>query len=304
MKKLLTALIALMLVVGMTGCKSVADKNFFGLVKGVVIGDDYEAAGRMVGNAGYMAYVVMRGDPKYDKYTSKAEEIYALLDNAEGFDTASVNKIFLEVMQAGLTAKYGFVKAALITDGIRIGGVIADRLFLKNVSTADANLYLKGIKEGIDEARAGTPLEALDQAAAERAAKLAEKENKKNAKYITCTEGVCEYDFSKMRGTSKQLALANELKNDGWLDYSEQPTETVLVTKADNVEHFIERTTVMKKFKVKTLRVWITYVKVNAATHKLVDIKFVLLEDDGTQIDVDCVGCVSDIELLDNPDYE
>lgn len=302
MKKIIILIMAaIVAITAFTGCTSTG-KNFFGIVKGVVIGDDYEAAGRMVGEAGYMAYVVMKGDPKYDKYTAKAEEIYAALDNAEGFDTASVNQIFLEVMQAALTAKYGYVKAVLITDGIRIGGVIADRLIVQKVSSADATLYVKGIKEGIDNARAGTPVEALDQAAAERAAKLAKDEARKNAKYITCKEGVCEYDFSKMRSTAKQLALAKELKDDGWLDYTEQTSAEVLVTKADNVEHFIDRTTVMKKFKVQTLRVWITYIKVDAAAHKLVDIKFALLDYDDTLIDVDCVSCVTDIELLDAED--
>ena len=121
MKKLFNVLlIAVMSALVLTGCTSTG-KNFFGLVKGVVIGDDYEAAGRMVGEAGYMAYIVMKGDPKYDKYTAKMEEVYAALDAAGDFDTGSLNQTILEVARVALTAKYGYVYGTLITDGIRVG---------------------------------------------------------------------------------------------------------------------------------------------------------------------------------------
>ena len=304
MKKILSVLFALSLTVVMTGCSSTGNKGFFGVVKNVLIGDDYEEAGRMVGKAGYTAYVIMKGDPKYDKYTKKAEEIYTALDNAENFDEASVNQIFLEVLRAALQTRYGYLEAEGITMGVRIGGAIADRMIVKNVSSADAKLYLKGIKEGIDEARAETPQEFLDEAAAKAAEKAAEKENKKKAKYITCTEGQCDYDFSKMRETSKQLALAKELKNDDWLDYTEQKTEDMRATKAENVEHFITRTLNMKKFKIKTLKVWIGKVKVDSATHKLVSIQFLWEDFDGQISETNCVACEADLELLELEDAE
>lgn len=310
MKKVFTLMIALVLVVGMTGCTSTG-KNFFGIVKGVVIGDDYEAAGRMVGEAGYMAYVVMKGDPKYDKYTQKAEEIYAALDNAETFDTASMNQVILDIARAALTARYGFVKAKFITDGIRVGGVIADRLILKKVSAEDANLYVKGLKEGIDNARANTPASALDAAAAQAAAKAAKEKAKKEAeaagkeykeeapapKIIKCKKGdVCEYNFTN-RSLTTQLTIAEDLRDFGFLDPNEpQPSEGH--SKYKNVIDFISRCETMQKFGVKTLHLWISYVKVNA-DNKLEAITFSEQLDSGQIIETKCVSCTPDYELLE-----
>lgn len=302
MKKILSLFVALVLVVGMTGCTNTG-KSFFGVVKNVVIGDDYEAAGRMVGNAGYMAYVIMKGDPKYDKYTAKAEEIYAALDNAESFDTATVNQVFLEILQAALTARYGYFKAVAITNGVRIGGVVADRLILKNVSATDANLYVKGLKEGIDEARADTPIEALDAAAASYKEKAEKAKNEASAKYIVCEAGKpCDLDFSKMRSTAKQLVLANEImagvKEGKYLDPAEQRDAELNPTKYENLVDFIERTTNMKKFKVKKLRCWIGKVHVTAEG-KMDVLEFLWEDEEGNILVCKCTGCVGDYELLD-----
>lgn len=308
-----TLFLAIIVIIAMTGCTSTG-KNFFGVVKGVVVGDDYEAAGRMVGEAGYMAYVIMKGDPKYDKYTQKAEEIYAALDNAEGFDTASMNQVILEVMQAALTARYGYVKATLITNGVRIGGVIADRLILKDVSAADATLYAKGLKEGIDEARANTPQSALDEAAAKAAAKAAKEKAKKEAeaagkeykeetaeeaapKYIKCKKGdVCEYDFTN-RSLETQLAIAKDLRDFKFID-PDEPEPKEGHTKYKNVLDFIARCENLQKFGVKTLCLWISHVKINA-DNKLEAITFLEQLDNGTTRETNCVSCTMDYELLD-----
>lgn len=334
MKKIALILIACFLsLVCFTGCTSVG-KNFFGIVKGVVIQDDYEAAGRMVGEAGYMAYVIMKGDPKYDKYTAKAEEIYAALDNAEGFDTTSMNQVILEIMQAALTAKYGYVKATLITDGIRIGGVIADRLILKDVSAADATLYVKGLKEGIDEARGKTPAIALDEAEAKRQEKLAKEKAKQEGKekekeeqekdewakpvYITCAPvKTCTFTFSN-RTMDVQYRIAKELDVFGFLDPNEQPTEEKPVTKYKNVQDFIKRCELLQKYSVQKVNVWISYVKVSCDWEKdengndkldkegnkiakcvLEEIKFLWEDDYGNVLESTCVGCQMFTELDD-----
>lgn len=310
MKKVFTLMIALTLVVGMTGCTSTG-KNFFGIVKDVVIGDDYEAAGRMVGEAGYMAYVIMKGDPKYDKYTQKAEEIYAALDNAETFDTASMNQVILDIARAALTARYGYVKATLITDGIRVGGVIADRLILRKVSSEDANLYVKGLKEGIDNARANTPASALDAAAAQAAAKAAKEKAKKEAeaagkeykeeapapKIIKCKKGdVCEYKITN-KSLDYQMTVAKDLRDFGFLDPNEPDPEGGH-SKYKNVKDFISRCETLQKFGVKTMRLWISYVKINA-DNKLEAITFLVQLDSGEIIETTCVSCTVDYEMLD-----
>lgn len=335
--KLFRVVLAVVLVTTMvtmfTGCTS-AGKNFFGIVKGVVIGDDYEAAGRMVGEAGYMAYIVMKGDPKYDKYTTKMEEIYAALDAAGDFDTASMNQTILEVARVALTAKYGFVYGTLITDGIRVGGVIADRLILKNVSATDATLYAKGLKEGIDDARAKTPLSALDEAEKARQEKIAKEKAKQEAKekgeeyveedpwakakYITCKPvNKCHYKFNN-RATDVQLRIAQELEKFGFIDPNEEAPDEYTCTKYKNVITFIERCQRMQKFNIKKVAVWISDVKVDCdwkkdeagnfvldengekiADCKLTSITFLVQDWNGETYETDCVGCVVDIELED-----
>lgn len=314
-----------------TGCTSTG-KSFFGIIKGVVTPDDYEAAGRMVGEAAYMGYVIMKGDPKYDKYTQKAEEIYTALDNAESFDTASVNQVALEILQASLTVRYGFVKAKLITDGVRVGGVIADRLIMKNISAADATLYAKGLKEGIDEARAKTPASALDEAAAQARAKAEKEKAKKEAeasgkevveedewakpRYITCAPvKTCSYKFND-RTLAVQKRIAQELDKFGFLDKTEQPADEYTVPKYKNVEDLITRCEDLEKFGVKKLNVWISDVKVDCkwktdddgkevldengnkiADCKLVAIRFLYQDFDGSIKEANCVGCVMYTEL-------
>ena len=92
------------------GCTSVTP--MLGNVTQVIVGDDYEAAGKAVGEAGYTAYVILKGNPKYDKYTKKCEELYAALDAADSdVKIGTVNTVAMEVMNAALTVKYGYAKA-------------------------------------------------------------------------------------------------------------------------------------------------------------------------------------------------
>lgn len=334
MKKLITLFLVLTMLVGVTGCRNMGGKSFFGTLKGVVIGDDYEAAGKMVGEAGYMAYVIMKGDPKYDKYTAKMEEIYKLVDESGTFDTASINQTILDVARVALSAKYGYVYGTLITDGIRVGGVIADRLVMKNVSAADATLYAKGIKEGVDEARAKTPASALDEAAAkakEKAEKAKAKAEGKEAEleakkkdewakpvYITCKPvKVCTYKFTN-RSLSVQKRIAQELDKFGFLDPNEEPADEYSMTKYQNVKDFIERCERLEKFNVKKVNVWISYVRVNCVWKKDADGKEILDEKGnkiadckleaitflwedayGNVMETDCVRCMDDTELDD-----
>lgn len=321
------------LPVFMTGCTTTGN-NFFGTLKGVVIGDDYEAAGKMVGEAGYMAYVIMKGNPKYDKYTSKMEEVYKTLDEAGLIDTVSINQTILEVAQVALSAKYGYVYGTLITDGIRVGGVVADRMIMKNVSAESAKLYAKGILEGVNEARAKTPASALDAAEAQRQEKLekekakaenkeAELEQKKKDEwakpiYITCKPvKICPYKFSN-RKLSVQKRIAQELDKFGFLDPNEEPADEYSITKYKNVKDFIARCERLEKFNVKKVNVWISYVRVNCkwkvdengkeildekgnkiADCKLEAITFLWEDSNGNIMETDCVSCMDDTELDD-----
>ena len=199
-----TLLVMLALIVSSclwTGCSTTGKTSLLGSVKQVIVGDDYEAAGRAVGEAGYMAYVILKGDKKYDKYTAKCEELYAALDNAESetVKLGTINQVALEVMQSALTAKYGYAKASLITTGVRIGGAVADRIIAKRVDAVAAEQFLKGFKQGVDIAIARTPADALIPV---------EKEPKEKA--FECPNGNCSIVVGT-RNCKVQKAIAKQL---------------------------------------------------------------------------------------------
>lgn len=294
MKKLfilLTACMTLMLIT--TGCAEVS-KGFFGTVGKVVLPDDYEVAGQMTGEAAYAAYVIMKGDPKYDKYTTKMEEIYKALEAGEqdSFTMGDLNNTFLEVMRVAMTAKYGYVKGALITDGIRIGGVIADRIVSKKVDTVNAELYFKGMKEGIDKAIANTPAEAFAEF---------QKPTEEDKRIIKCPDGNCKGDLSTSKKVAFQAQAAQELLDSGWVDPNEVVPEDEHNT-YKNLQDLVERCKILKKFGIKKTVLYMG--KYEIKDNKLVSLEFWFQEDDGELFKVTCVGCMTIPELLDVPDAE
>ena len=278
-----TLLVMLALIVSSclwTGCSTTGKTSLLGSIKQVIVGDDYEAAGRAVGEAGYMAYVILKGDKKYEKYTAKCEELYAALDNAESetVKLGTLNQVALEVMQAALTAKYGYAKASLITTGVRIGGAVADRIIAKKVDTVAADLFINGFKEGIDEARgAAIPTTPTDTASLPN--------------YITCKKGSkCMFTFTN-RFTAVQLAIAKELDDYGFLDKSAVRKDPYVPTDAENVVDFIGLCEKMLELGVDKMKVWIAEVRINE-DGKLESIKFLYEDFDGEIKETNCATCV------------
>ena len=121
---------------------------------------DYKAAGEAVGEAGYYAYSFLKQDKKYERYTDRCEQIYDALEKAhEGnpsasIDVAAVNDAALQILQVVLTAKYGPTQAALITAGARLGVGFAYNLVKQKIPENKLNLYLEGVYEGIQTAKA------------------------------------------------------------------------------------------------------------------------------------------------------
>ena len=278
-----TLLVMLALIVSSclwTGCSTTGKTSLLGSIKQVIVGDDYEAAGRAVGEASYMASVILKGDKKYDKYTTKCEELYAALDNAESetVKLGTLNQVALEVMQAALTAKYGYAKASLITTGVRIGGAVADRIIAKKVDTVAADLFINGFKEGIDEARgAAIPTTPTDTASLPN--------------YITCKKGSkCMFTFTN-RFTAVQLAIAKELDDYGFLDKSAVRKDPYVPTDAENVVDFIGLCEKMLELGVDKMKVWIAEVRINE-DGKLESIKFLYEDFDGEIKETNCATCV------------
>lgn len=277
-----TLLVMLALIVSSclwTGCSTTGKTSLLGSVKQVIVGDDYEAAGRAVSEASYMAYVILKGDKKYEKYTAKCEELYAALDNAESetVKLGTVNQVALEVMQAALTAKYGYAKASLITTGVRIGGAVADRIIAKKVDTVAADLFIKGFKEGIDEARgAAITTTPTDTASLPN--------------YITCKKGnKCMFTFTN-RSTAVQLAIAKELDDYGFLDKSAVREDPYVPTDAENVLELIAKNEKLLELGIDKCNIWISEVRINE-DGKLESIKFLYEDSNGDINAINCVGC-------------
>lgn len=287
MKKfaLLFIMAALAATLVFTGCASKSGgKSMLGTVKEVIIGDDYEAAGETLGDVSVTAYTILKGNPKYDKYTGKMEKLWEALNKADGGVTAgNVNELALEVAQVALTAKYGYPYSKAITTGIRIGGAIADRIIANKVDDVAAEQFLKGFKAGVDKALADLPPDAFTPV------EEAEK------KPFECPDGNCTVKITN-RKVSHQMAVAQELIDGNYADKTEVAPEGD-VSKYDNITHFIERCKILQKYKVKKTDLYIKEFTIEGGVLKTISFKMIL--DDGAEFDVTCVGCMDIPEIVE-----
>ena len=279
-----------------TGCASNGNSGLLGTVKQVIVGDDYEAAGKVVGEAGYDAYVILKGNPKYDKYTKKCEEIYAALDAQDAeLKIGTINTVAMEVMNAALTVKYGYAKAQLITTGVRIGGAVADRIIAKRVDAVAADQFLKGFKQGVDLAIARTPADALIPI---------EKEPKEKA--FECPNGNCSIVVGT-RNCKVQKAVAKQLIDEKYVDKDEKRVEELKHTPYENCKELIARIKNLRKFGVEETACYIHHFVIKEG--KLAEIEFRMYsgEEYGETI-IYCVECCMTPELdflvLDASDAE
>lgn len=265
-----------------TGCANTGKQSLLGSVKQVIVGEDYEAAGKVAGEAGYMAYVILKGDKKYEKYTTKCEELYAALDNAESetVKLGTINTVALEVMEVALTAKEGYAKAKLITTGVRIGGAVADRIIAKKVDTVAADKFIRGFKEGLDLAMAKTPADALIPA-----------EEEQKVKVFDCPDGNCTITAGS-RDVKFQQRMAQQIIDDGYADKNEVVKEGH--NAYTNCKDLITRCKTLRKFNVAETHCYIHHFTVENG--KLKNIEFRMILDEG-EIVTNCVTCESYPEL-------
>ena len=299
MKKALLFIMAFVIAIAaFTGC-TFTGKSLLGSVKEVIVGDDYYAAGQAVGDMGVAAYTILKGNPKYDKYTTKMEDLWDALKKADGGVTAgNVNTLALEVAQAALTAKYGYAKASLITTGIRIGGAVADRIIAKKVDEVAAEQFLKGFKDGADAALAALPPDAFTPV------------EKVEEKAFECDGGNCDIILTD-RSVKYQRAVAEQLIDEKWVKKTDKPREGMAESDYNNVYDFIERCKILKKFGVKTTALYISRFKCKTVkgtdgkdVKSLENIEFkILITDEETgevkEFDVTCVGCQDIPEIVE-----
>ena len=274
---------ALLVVVSLTsiGCKTAGGPSLLGTVKNVLIGDDYEAAGKTFGEASYMGYLILEGNPKYKEYTDKCKELYKALDNAESetVKLGTVNTVAMEVMEVALTAEYGYVKARLITSAVRIGGAVADRIIARRVDTVAADKFINGFKEGLDLAIAKTPADALVEP--------------EKPKAFDCKDGNCTVVVGS-RDAQHQRKVAKQLISDGYADKNEKPKEGAHTT-YQNLKDLQERCKVLRKFGVSETNCYIHHFVVKDG--RLTEIEFRMISFDGEEFVTDCVSCCTMPEL-------
>lgn len=189
----------------------------------------------------------------------------------------------------------------------RIGKQVTGYLNDLAKNSPDAAMeYLKGDvmfpvgTQNIVEVKEDATLKAIVESKVKSECSKAEEKSDKPyaAKYITCKAGdVCEYDFKNRRGTDEQLAIAKELRDFDFIDKDEKRPDEYTHTKYENVIDFIARTEVVKYFGVEEVKLWISYVKINAY-NKLEAITFLLQLDDGEIIDETCVSCAGMPEIF------
>ena len=280
-----TLLVMLALIVSSclwTGCSTTGKTSLLGSVKQVIVGDDYEAAGKAVGEAGYTAYIILKGNPKYDKYTKKCEELYAALDAADSdVKIGTVNTVAMEVMNAALTVKYGYAKAQLITTGVRIGGAVADRIIARRVDAVAAEQFLKGFKQGLDLAIAKTPADAFAEV--------------EKPKAFECKDGNCTVIVGS-RAVRHQKNVSQQIIDEGYVDKDEKPKADGNPSVYQNLKDLIERCNTLKKLNVAETNCYIHHFTVRDG--KLAEIEFRVL-DDGKEVAIVCVSCCALSELDD-----
>ena len=269
MKKFALILIVCVLSVAcFTGCSS-KGLNLLSGVKDVVIGDDYYATGKMLGGASAIGYKLVEGNPKYDKYTAACKDIYNALDaNDDTLTVGSINNVALDMCRVALTAKYGYVYGALLTDGIIVGGRVADRIIAKRVDEVAAEQFLRGFKDGVDEELKNFPDTVVQP--------VEEKEKKA----FDCPDGNCNITITN-RKVSHQLAVAQQLIDEKFVTEDEKPAADGELTNYKEVVDFIERCKILQKFNVKKTDLYIKNIEAEGGKAKKIVFKMVL--DDGEE---------------------
>ena len=297
MKKFALILITCILsVVCFTGCAS-KGLNLLSGVKDVVIGDDYYATAKMLGGASAIGYKLVEGNPKYDKYTAACRDIYNALDaNDDTLTVGSINNVAIDMCRVALTAKYGYVYGALLTDGIIVGGRVADRIIAKRVDKVAAEQFLRGFKDGVDEELKNFP------------DTVAQPVEEKEKKAFDCKDGNCTIVVTN-RSVKHQKAVAQQLIDEKWVKETDLPRENMPESDYTNVKDFVTRCEDLQKFGVKTTDMYIKEFKCKTVkgedgeevrSLEYIYIKMIIKDEETgktAEFDVPCVHCTDSPEI-------
>lgn len=274
MKRFMLMLMLGLSVIVMTGCGALK----FDGIKQTVVGENYEAAGEIVGEAGFYAYEYLKADKKYARYCDKMEKVYSQIESgeltAEGIGV--INEVAMLVSEEALRAKYSDAEVFLIIRAIKIAGAIADRGVSSRIDKASADRFFNGFMKGVAKAKG----------------QWVEPEVKPEDEPFVCPDGNCKIDGLRYKNeVAYQKALAKKLKK--YADKNEKLTEDKLVTDYDNLAHQIERCEQLESYKVD--KTWVVVDSFTIKNGKLAAITFMALRDGKEWVVTDCVGC----ELLE-----
>lgn len=269
MKKYVFALIAGLMAVLMTGCSALK----FDGIKQTIVGENYEAAGEIVGEAGFYAYQYLKQDKKYAEYCGKMEKVYSQIENgeltAEGIGV--INEVAMLVSEEALKAKYSDAEVFLIIRAIRIAGAIADRGVSSRIDKNSADKFFNGFMIGIAKAKG----------------QWIEPTPKPEDEPFICPDGNCKIDGLRYKNElAYQKALAKKLLT--YADKNEVLTEDKIVTDYENLTHLIEHCEQLESYKVKKTLVVVDSFIIKDS--KLTSVSFLKFSSDHWVVST-CVNC-------------
>lgn len=281
MKKI-TVILMCMMALCMVGCKSL-DLGKLGDVKPSVNVNDPYKLGKAAGYGGYLGYGVCKGNQKYEKEVAMCEEIWARLQaDDDTLTVADLNNLALQMAAAAVSEKEGYVYGAAILLAGQAAGSFADQVIAEQVDTEAVNQFLAGVKDGVKQAQTVMPPEVFKPV------------EKSKTKAFDCPDGNCEVVVGS-RDIKHQTRVAQQLIEEGYVSKEDQRVNDYTPTAYENLKELIERCKVLKKFKVGETLCYIKTFKCEGG--KLKSIEFRMIQDDGTEIVVDCVGCCTMPEL-------
>ena len=291
MKKI-TVILMCAMALCMVGCKSL-DLGKLGDVKPSVNVNDPYKLGKAAGYGGYLGYGVCKGNQKYEKEVAMCEEIWARLQaDDDTLTVADLNNLALQMAAAAVSEKEGYVYGAAILLAGQAAGSFADQVIAEKVDTEAVNQFLAGVKDGVKQAQAVIPPDAFKPV------------EKPIVKAFDCPDGNCEVVVGS-RDIKHQTRVANQLIDEGYVSKDEQRKDEYTPTNYENLDQLVKRCAILKKYGVS--ETWCYIKKFKCEGGKLMSIEFRMIQYDGSEIIVDCVGCCTMPELDDvilNSDIE
>lgn len=277
-------------VVTFTGCAGL-DQNLLGNLKPSVSVQNPRKLGKLAGEGAYLAYVVCKNNPKYDKEVAMCEEVWDKLLAEDGTVTvADINNLAIQMGSAAVADKYGWVYASAVVMGMQAAGALADNAASGNIDTEFLNEFLGGAVEGVNLMKATIPADALIPA-----------EKEKKVKVFECPGGNCTITPSS-RDVKYQQRLAQQLIDDGYVDKDEVVKEGHNAWQ--NCKDLITRCKTLRKYKVEETRCYIHHFIIENGKVKEIEFHMIGYQngDEPYEYVTNCVTCEMYLELEDLPD--